>query len=88
MRTEFYIDVGSDPQFEELAAEIYCGEDPQKDFVGIVSQESGFDSLDIEIHPRRDGEPWRFKLSELTQALEQAKTRLWELRRVSATNEE
>jgi hypothetical protein len=88
MSTKFHIDVGSDPDFEDLTAEIYCGEDPQNDFVGIVSQEFGFDSLDIEIHPRRDGKPWRFKYFELLQALEKAKTRLWELRKIPKVNEE
>jgi len=66
-----------DPDYKDLLAEIYLNDE----FVAQISQESGFDSLDLEIHSRRDGTPWQFKMAEFEVALENAKARLWELRR-------
>jgi hypothetical protein len=72
-----------DPEYEDLIAEIYF----DGEFVALVSQEAGFDSLDIQLHSRKDGEPWRFKVNELEGALQKAKSRLWELRKNAERNE-
>lgn len=74
----FNIEVWSDQDHEDLIAEIYY----QGDFVCQVTQESGFDYLDIALYPRKDGKPWEFKLAEFEPALSHAKNRLWELRKV------
>ena len=78
--SEFKITVCSDPDHEDLIAEIYFDDE----FVGLVSQEQGYESLDLELHPLKSGEPHRFKLKEFEAAVEKAKARLWELRRVSS----
>ena len=76
MSGTFYIQVLSDVDYEDLLAEIYCGEDAENDFVAIVSQESGFDSLDVVIYPRTDGAPWSFKYDDFISALSKAKSEL------------
>lgn len=81
---EFDISVWDHPDFEDLIAEILYGEE----FVCLISQESGFSSLDIEIHPKQDGQPWRFKLADLESAIERARKRLWELRRAEAPEDD
>ena len=77
MSQHFDIRVASDPEYEDLIAEIYTGDE----FVLVISQEAGYDSLDIEIHPRVAGSPWKFKLTEIEAAIAAAKNRLWELRK-------
>ena len=78
MNSDFEIDVGSDPNYEDLVADIsYKGT-----FLALLSQEEGFESLDVEIHTREDGRPWRFKLMQLEEAIAKAKQKLWELRRI------
>lgn len=75
---DFEVNIGSDEDYEDLIAEVlYQGE-----FVCLISQETGFDDLNIEIHPRADGQPWEFKLSDFEAAVAQAVKRLRELRRV------
>jgi hypothetical protein len=69
--------ISRDPDHEDLVAEIYEGDD----FVALVTQEQGWDALDIELHPSPHGGPYRFKLGELEAALQAAKQKLWDLRR-------
>ena len=77
MEDEFTIDICSDVDYEDLIAEInYQGE-----FLALVSQESGYEFLDLAIHPRKSSEPWQFKLKDFEAAIQKAKTRLWELRK-------
>lgn len=85
MRNKFTIDPGGDPEHEDLVVEIYCGERPEDDFVALVSQDRGPTLLEIEIHPRKDGQPWIFDLCEFEDALKRARQRLWELRRTEST---
>lgn len=55
--------------YEDMAVEIYS-----KDrFVCLISQENGFDGLEIEMHARADGQPRRFKLSAFESVVAQAK---------------
>ena len=58
------------------------------EFVCLIHQEKGFDALEIEIYSRKDGQPWKFSLSELETAFSKAKQRLWELRKSPETSEE
>lgn len=82
MEGEFEFTVGSDQEHEDLVADIYY----RGDFVCMISQESGFDYLDIQIHARKNGKPWEFKLAEFELVLSDARNRLWELRRVEVSN--
>jgi hypothetical protein len=75
----FRIDVGSGQEHEDLTAEIYYGDE----FVGLLTQESGFDSLEFVFHPRDDGKPWSFQYEEFLRALSEARQRLWDLRKNS-----
>ena len=58
------------------------------EFVCMIHQEKGFDALEIEIHPRKDGQPWKFSLSELEEAFSMIRQRLWEFRKNRETSEE
>ena len=66
------IKVCSDTDYEELVAEIYL----DGEFFGLISEEAGPRLFELEVHPRKDGEPWRLKLAEVEDALEQAVGRL------------
>lgn len=76
--SEFRIQIASDTDHEELIAEIYFGDE----FVALINEEKGAEHPEIELHPRKDGEPHRFALSDFEAAIERAKARLHELRRV------
>jgi hypothetical protein len=77
MDSDFTFIVSDDPDYEDLIAEIsYKGE-----FLCLISQEQGFETLDLEIHPRKNGEPWRFKLDEFEDAIARTRQRLFELRK-------
>lgn len=78
MTQDFEIIVGSDEDYEDLIADVYY----QREFVCLISQEDGYASPDIDIHPKANGQPWKFKLSDFEGAIAQAKKRLWELRKV------
>jgi hypothetical protein len=71
MDSSFTFIVGDDPDYEDLIAEIYC----KGEFLCLMSQEEGFETLDIAIHPRKNAEPWRFKLSEFEDAICQGATK-------------
>jgi len=75
---EFSIDVGSDQEHEDLVAEIYYGDE----FVGMLTQESGFDSMEVEICSRKSSDPWTFKYEDFIRALKEGRQRLWDLRKI------
>jgi hypothetical protein len=75
--SEFKITVGSNIDYEDLIAEIYYGEE----FVALISQEDGYERLDVELYAPVDGGQFKFKLSEFEQAVAKAKRRLFELRK-------
>ncbi len=77
MDTEFEVQVFSDPDHEDLVAEILC----RGDFCAMLTQEQGFDKLRIEIHARPDGKPWDFEFQAFDEAVRRARSRLWDLRR-------
>lgn len=72
------VEVLSDQDYDDLIAEGYIG----GECLLIVSQEDGFESLDVAILPRRDGKPWQVKYALVEELLQKCKDRLWELRRV------
>jgi hypothetical protein len=59
---DFEVTVMSDPDYEDLIAEgLYRDE-----FCFLVSQEQGFDRLEVKIHPRESGQPWSFSFSRVS----------------------
>jgi hypothetical protein len=62
--------LASPPDREKLVAEISVG----NEMWGEINHES--DKFEIELYPRRDGEPWRFSLDEMLAALDAAIKRL------------
>jgi hypothetical protein len=84
MYDRFTMNFGEDDGYEDFTGEIkYDGE-----FCIVVSQDEGFESLDVEIYPRDDGQPWRFKMKELECALNRARQGLWERRRIPGKDSE
>lgn len=77
MNSNFEILISSDIDYDDLCAEIFY----QGNFLAIISQEEGFENLDIEIYPPINQERWQFKYSEFENVLQCAKQRLWELRK-------
>ena len=75
---DFRISVGDDPEHEDLTAEIYY----QEKFVAMLTQERGFENIEIELFSSPNGERWCFLLKDFWETIEAAKMRLWDLRRV------
>lgn len=74
----FHIIISSDIEYEDLCAEIYF----QDEFFAIISQENGFDNLEIEIHPPACSKTyWTFRYSDFEVVLRQAKDTLWKMRK-------
>lgn len=78
----FRISVGDDQDHEDLTAEVYFNEL----FVAMLSQEEGFDKLQIEIFNNPNGDPWTFLLDDFLKVIELSKQRLWELRRIETND--
>lgn len=74
---DFRVDILFPDEFQDMIAEIYF----QDKFLGLVSQEEGFNSIDIEIICNSKNENWKFKLADFEIAIAYAKKRLWELRK-------
>ena len=74
---DFTFVVCDDPEYEDLIAELSY----RNELFCIISQEQGFEMLDIEIHGSKSSNPWRFKLIEMEEAISIARQRLFELRK-------
>ena len=77
MTSKFKIIMSSDGEYIELCAEIFFDDQ----FVGILTQEQGFENLEIEIHPSQNKKNWKFKFSEFEAVLKSAKDSLLEMRK-------
>ena len=64
------ISISSPPDREHLVAEIFIGDVQWAE----INQEG--EELEVEIYPRRDGEPWRFAFTEMMAMLNDASRRL------------
>jgi hypothetical protein len=84
MYDRFRLSFCPDRDYEDYIGEILYDDE----FCILVSQDEGFESLDVEIHPRKDGQPWRFKMKELECALNRARQGLWERRRIPGKDSE
>jgi len=69
--------MSSDIEYNELCAEIYFDDQ----FVGILTQEHGFENLEIEIRPSQNKKFWVFAFSEFEAVLKSAKEALWKMRK-------
>ncbi len=77
MNPRFRITVGSDPDHEDLVGDLYFDDQ----IVCVMTQEEGFDEMQIEIFSPKDGGTWKFALTDFEKAVAALKGRLWELRR-------
>jgi hypothetical protein len=69
--------MSSDIDYEDLCAEIYF----ENEFVAILTQENGFDNLQIEIHPPLNQKFWVFNFSEFESIIQSAKETLYKMRK-------
>ena len=74
---KFRIEIVGDIDYEDLVADIYF----EDQFLLMLSQEKGFENMQIEINTKQNQKLLVFKLSEFEEAINFAKNRLWELRR-------
>lgn len=80
----FEYTVSSDVDFEDLVADI--GFDTN--LVALLTQDQGFEQLRIRLYPPKDKEYWDFPLHEFLKVIEDAKSRLWELRKLPENPED
>ena len=79
IETNFEFSIGSDVDFEDLVADIGF----ENNLVAMLTQDEGFENLQIRIYPPKNGECWIFRLDEFEAIVQQAKQRLYELRKTS-----
>ena len=75
----FEFTVGSDVDYEDLIADIGF----EGNLVMLLTQEEGFQNLRIKIYPPKNSNCWDFRLDEFEDIINQAKHRLWQLRKIS-----
>lgn len=75
--TKFRIVISSDIEYNDLCAEIYF----EDQFVAILTQEQGFENLEIQIYAPQNQNFWEFKFSEFEAILASAKQSLFDMRR-------
>lgn len=77
MNPRFRITVGSEPDYENLVGDLYFDDS----IVCVVTQESGFKSMQMKLFKPPGADSWEFALADFEDALATLKKRLWELRR-------
>ncbi len=77
MNTRFRFTVGSEPDYEDLVGDLYFDDV----IVCVLTQEGGFSSMQVELHPNPKDGAWKFSLADFEEALAALKNRMWELRR-------
>lgn len=70
----FQIVIFGDLEYERLVAEIYF----KDEIVALLTQEHGYENLEIEIYPPENQNFWVFNFFEFQEAIQHAKRRLWE----------
>jgi len=78
MNPRFEISVGSEHEYADLVGNLYFDGAP----VCILTQEKGFDAMDVQLLPAPGGGRWHFSLKDFEEALGALKKRMWELRRI------
>ena len=77
MNQRFRITVGSEPDYENLVGDIYFDDA----IVCVLTQEHGFDSMQMKLFGPPGAENWEFELRDFEEAVATLKKRLWDLRR-------
>lgn len=78
MTDKFRIVISSDEEYEDLCAEVYY----EDQFVCILSQEKGFENLEIDIYSPKNRAYWNFQFSEFEKVINLAKEALWKMRKL------
>ena len=79
MNPRFRFTVGSEPEYEDLVGDLYFDDR----IVCTLTQEKGFEAMELEFLPGHDGGRWHFLLKDFEEALAALKNRMWELRRIT-----
>jgi hypothetical protein len=76
----FRVNIVGDLAYEDLVADVKYKEQ----VVAMLTQERGYENLEIEIYPPEDPDQnfWVFNFAEFDEAIQYAKRRLWELRKL------
>jgi hypothetical protein len=89
------VTLGDHPEYEDEVAFIETTTEDIKDLVAIISQEEGYENLKISMPldiPIDANVPYKkfptFKLKDFEAAIERAKKRLWETRRIKVEEED
>ncbi len=82
MNPRFRFTVGSEPGYEDLVGDLYFDDC----IVCVLTQEGGFDAMQIQLHGPPGGGIWEFSLSDFEEAVTALKQRMWELRRVDPSD--
>ena len=77
MNPRFRFTVGSEPEYEDLVGDLYFDDR----IVCVLTQEGGFEAMQVEIHGPPEGSAWSFPLADFETAIGALKQRMWELRR-------
>lgn len=81
MNPRFRHTVGSEPEHDELVGDLYFDDR----IVCVLTQDGGFDLMQIELHGPPQGATWSFPLADFEAALAALKSRMSELRRTGPT---
>jgi hypothetical protein len=77
MNPRFRITVGSEPDHDDLVGDLYFDDD----IVCVITQDSGWESAEVEFFSQVGGTSWKFALQDFEDALAALKKRMLELRR-------
>ena len=80
MNPRFRITVGSEPEYDDLVGDLYFDDQ----IVCVLTQEDGFDAMDMKLSSGPDCTPRSFRLKDFEEALAALKQRMWELRRTES----
>ncbi len=80
MNSRFRFTLGSEPEYEDLVGDLYFDDC----IVCVLTQEGGFEAMQIELHAPPQGGTWTFTLADFEEALAALKKRMWELRRTDS----
>jgi len=75
----FRFTVGSDPDHEDLVGDLYFNDR----IVCVLTQEGGFESMQVEFYPAPGEGSWTFALADFEQAFAALKERMRQLRKTS-----
>lgn len=73
---KYIVDIGSDQEHEDLVAEVCI----DSKYLFSISQENGFENLEIEMYTEREGLV-SVPLNQVLEAIEHAKRKLYHLRK-------